>query len=113
MLVSSSFRSAEHKNAENLLLIHDPAIAAEYLQDWNARATKSRPLNGAQSGEPQASAFSAADLAKGPVRGNRRSMIYQWPGCPYYDAISQTNRVKFPNAQAAQAAGYRPAKNCP
>lgn len=49
----------------------------------------------------------------GPVRGNRHSMIYEWPGCPYYDRIARYNRVKFANAAAAQAAGYRPARNCP
>jgi endonuclease YncB( thermonuclease family) len=49
----------------------------------------------------------------GPVRGNARSHIYQWPGCPYYDTISAYNRVEFPSAQAAEAAGYRAAKNCP
>jgi endonuclease YncB( thermonuclease family) len=49
----------------------------------------------------------------GAVRGNRRSHIYEWPGCPYYDAIAPYNRIQFPNAQAAEAAGYRAARNCP
>jgi endonuclease YncB( thermonuclease family) len=49
----------------------------------------------------------------GPVRGNRRSHIFEWPGCPYYDAIAPYNRVEFPNAQAAEQAGYRAARNCP
>jgi hypothetical protein len=49
----------------------------------------------------------------GPVRGNVRSHIYQWPGCPYYDSISERNRVEFPSAQAAEEAGYRAARNCP
>jgi phosphatidylserine/phosphatidylglycerophosphate/cardiolipin synthase-like enzyme len=117
-VVTGSFNytwSAEHKNAENLILIHDPALAAEYTQNWNARAAKSRPLNGSASGEspqPQTAVADAAGVPKGPVRGNRRSMIYEWPGCPYYDAISARNRVEFPNAQAAEAAGFRPAKNC-
>jgi len=47
------------------------------------------------------------------VVGNRRSMIYQWPGCRYYDSIAVRNRVEFPSASAAHEAGYRPAKNCP
>src|SRR5262249_41932048 len=49
---------------------------------------------------------------QGSVRGNRRSHIYQWPGCPYYDTISYYNRIDFPNAAAAEAAGYRAARNC-
>jgi endonuclease YncB( thermonuclease family) len=49
----------------------------------------------------------------GPVRGNVRSHKYQRPGCPYYDSVSERNRVEFPNAQAAEAAGYKAARNCP
>lgn len=54
----------------------------------------------------------ASGLA-GPVVGNRRSHIYEWPGCPYYDAISPKNRVPFASGQAAEQSGYRPARNCP
>lgn len=49
----------------------------------------------------------------GSVRGNARSHIYQWPGCPFYDAISERNRVEFADAVAAEHAGYRAARNCP
>jgi endonuclease YncB( thermonuclease family) len=49
----------------------------------------------------------------GPVRGNAHSHIYHWPGCPNYSDISPYNRVEFPNRQAAEAAGYRAARNCP
>ncbi|MBV8362597.1 MAG: hypothetical protein JO189_32400 [Deltaproteobacteria bacterium] len=52
-------------------------------------------------------------LIHGSVRGNKRSHIYQWPGCSSYDKISEQYRVEFPSAQAAEAAGYRPAHNCP
>ncbi len=117
-VVTGSFNytwSAEHRNAENLLVIHDPALAAQYTQNWNSRAARSRPLNAAAStgAHPRRAAIAAVKVLNGPVRGNQRSMIYQWPGCPYYDRISERNRVRFPNAQAAEAAGYRAAKNCP
>lgn len=36
--------SAEHENAENLLVIDDPGLAAEYLRNWNGCAARSRPL---------------------------------------------------------------------
>jgi hypothetical protein len=48
----------------------------------------------------------------GHVRSNAHSHIYQWPGCPTYNAISERNRVDFANAAAAQQAGYRAARNC-
>jgi endonuclease YncB( thermonuclease family) len=50
---------------------------------------------------------------RGPVRGNRRTHIYQWPGCPYYEAISPRNRLQFASAQEAEDLGYRPAHDCP
>ena len=49
----------------------------------------------------------------GPVRGNHRSKIYHWPGCPNYDDIADHNRVEFPSAIAAESAGFRAALNCP
>jgi len=55
----------------------------------------------------------SAGVVTGHVRGNAHSHIYQWPGCPTYDAISERNRVDFANAAAAQQAGYRAARNCP
>jgi endonuclease YncB( thermonuclease family) len=50
---------------------------------------------------------------RGAVRGNGRTRIYEWPGCPYFDAIAFRNRVPFRDAKAAEAAGYRAARNCP
>ena len=49
---------------------------------------------------------------KGPFIGNRRSRIYHWPGCPYYDAIAPHNREYFKTREEAEKAGYRPARNC-
>src|SRR5713101_5759996 len=55
----------------------------------------------------------SSEPTSGPVVGNSRSHIFEWPGCPYYSDISPDNRVPFPSPQAAEAAGYRPAHNCP
>ncbi len=38
---------------------------------------------------------------------------YHWPGCPNYEHIAEHNRVAYPNAVAAEKAGYRAARNCP
>jgi hypothetical protein len=46
------------------------------------------------------------------IRGNKRSMIYHWPGCPNYDDIAPANRVEFKTRAEAEAAGYRAARNC-
>lgn len=57
--------------------------------------------------------IACSDTYEGPVRGNMRSHIYHWPGCPNYDDIADHNRVEFANAMEAEKAGYRPAYNCP
>jgi hypothetical protein len=46
------------------------------------------------------------------IRGNKRSMIYHWPGCPNYNDIAPANRVEFKTRAEAEAAGYRAARNC-
>jgi hypothetical protein len=48
----------------------------------------------------------------GPIRGNKNSMIYHWPGCPDYDKIDLHNREPFPTREEAEKAGYRAARNC-
>ena len=70
-VVTGSFNytwSAGHRNAENLLVIHDPALAAEYTQNWNIRAARSQPLNASASIRP-AQQQTAANLTQGAVRG--------------------------------------------
>ncbi len=49
---------------------------------------------------------------EGPIRGNRRSGIYHWPGCPNYDDIAMHNRVPFASRAEAEQAGFRAARNC-
>ncbi len=36
--------SAEHRNAENMVIINDPVVAAEYAQNWRTRESASAPL---------------------------------------------------------------------
>jgi endonuclease YncB( thermonuclease family) len=55
----------------------------------------------------------SSEPTSGAVVGNARSHIFEWPACPYYSNISPDYQVPFPSPQAAEAAGYRPAHNCP
>lgn len=54
----------------------------------------------------------SAPAAMGPIIGNKHSRIYHLPGCPAYNAVSESNRVYFRTRSEADAAGYRIAKNC-
>lgn len=120
VVITGSFNytySAEHRNVENLLVIHDPALAAQYTRHWYSRASRSRPLR-VSAGSADQEGSIAMDGAlppaapTGPIVGNRRSRIYEWPGCPFYGKVSAANRVEFASAQAAEQAGYRAARNC-
>jgi phosphatidylserine/phosphatidylglycerophosphate/cardiolipin synthase-like enzyme len=135
VVVTGSFNytySAEHRNVENLLVIRDPALAAQYVQHWRSRAIESRPLrvsasapdaknsaaqnsveqNSVEQNSVEMDGATPPPVRNGPIVGNRRSRIYEWPGCPAYDKVSATNRVEFLSAQAAAQAGYRAARNC-
>ena len=39
-------KAAQEKNAENLLIIRDPALAAQYTQNWDAHRQHSQPYVG-------------------------------------------------------------------
>jgi phosphatidylserine/phosphatidylglycerophosphate/cardiolipin synthase-like enzyme len=48
-VISGSFnftKAAQEKNAENVLIIRDQALAAQYTQNWQAHAQHSQPYVG-------------------------------------------------------------------
>jgi phosphatidylserine/phosphatidylglycerophosphate/cardiolipin synthase-like enzyme len=111
-------KAAEHQNAENLVTIRDSELAEQYTANWQKHLQHSEPYGvgttaTTSSARRLATAEEPPPTRQGWVRGNKHSHIYQWPGCSNYDRISERNRVEFPSAQAAEAAGYRPARNCP
>jgi phosphatidylserine/phosphatidylglycerophosphate/cardiolipin synthase-like enzyme len=55
-VITGSFnftKSAETRNAENLLIIHDRALAAQYLQNWKIHAAHSTAIGTAQANAPE------------------------------------------------------------
>jgi phosphatidylserine/phosphatidylglycerophosphate/cardiolipin synthase-like enzyme len=52
VVITGSFnftRAAEEKNAENLLVIHDPVLARQYSENWLAHQAHSVPYGGERS----------------------------------------------------------------
>jgi phosphatidylserine/phosphatidylglycerophosphate/cardiolipin synthase-like enzyme len=48
-VITGSFnftKAAQEKNAENLLIIRDPALADQYIQNWQSHAQHSQPYVG-------------------------------------------------------------------
>jgi len=98
--------------------MRDSELAEQYTAKWQKHLQHSEPYGvgttaTTSSARRLATAEEPPPTRQGWVRGNKHSHIYQWPGCSNYDRISERNRVEFPSAQAAEAAGYRPARNCP
>jgi phosphatidylserine/phosphatidylglycerophosphate/cardiolipin synthase-like enzyme len=111
-VITGSFnftKAAESTNAENVVVIADRGIAAEYLQNWNSHLSHSQALKISQNA---VGASERSATASGQVIGNRKSQIYAWSGCGSYDTMAPQNRVTFASRQAAEAAGYRAARNC-
>jgi len=109
-VITGSFnftKAAEENNAENLVLIHNPAVAEEYVQNWSSHAEHAQPLSEVNGRLPRSGLHDDADgddrptTPTGPIVGNRRSLVYAWPGCASYDTMVPHNRVVFPSAQAA------------
>lgn len=64
------------------------------------------------SREGLVSALPEAPAHQAPAHGNRNSRIYHLPNCPGFNAMAPHNRVVFATGAAAEAAGYRKARNC-
>jgi micrococcal nuclease len=84
------------------------------------RSQRSRAVELAEGAPPDGGTRSVPDPAppvssdnEFPIVGNTRSRIYHLPECPDYSRVSARHRIPFASEQAAKAAGYRRAKNCP
>lgn len=86
--------------------------SASVVQSTNRTASNSAPAARTSLPTLTSAATQTSPALAGGVRGNRRSNIYHRPDCPSYNRIGANNRVEFPSAQAAIAAGYRLAGNC-
>jgi len=53
------------------------------------------------------------DSGQGTVVGSRNSDVYHLPWCSGAQRIGEENLVVFNSRAEAEAAGYRPAGNCP
>lgn len=51
-------------------------------------------------------------VLNGEIRGNKASMVFHVPTCPEYDSISERNLRTFETVGDAEAANYRPSRNC-
>lgn len=97
-------QAEQSARSQKLGLWADKATIAPWLFRHQSSTRRLKPSN--QSLAP------ITQEHEGEIRGNRRSGIYHWPGCPNYDDISLHNRVIFQTVLQAESAGFRAARNC-
>ena len=83
-----------------------PAAPWEFRHAGQAHSLPTGPAADANASAP-------STIDRGPIVGNRKSRIYHWPGCPNYADIAAEDRAYFATRHEADAAGYKPARNCP
>ena len=102
------------KVAEGDRVEHADAAAAEASGLRRASGCKGASVLGSMAPDagktPKAAA--AAVAPKGPVVASSRGKVYHPAGCPHIDKIKEDNRVEYPSAQEAEAAGLRAGSGC-
>ncbi len=119
-VITGSFnftKAAEENNAENLLVIRSPELAAKYAANWKVHADHSDPYAGRTEGYSQTHRAAAeptkndATLAGGYVASSR-SQVFHRPGCRGAAKISEKNLVHYATRDEAIQAGKRPCPEC-
>ncbi|WP_319781599.1 endonuclease/exonuclease/phosphatase family protein [Oceanisphaera sp. IT1-181] len=101
----------DHSKSRTHVSDHAPIYMALGNSQFDNATASLAPFS-ANTSAPQTVA-SRQTQPSSEIRGNRNSQIFHRSDCPSYHSVSEKNRVSFNNAQAAIAAGYRIAKNCP
>jgi hypothetical protein len=118
-VITGSFnftKNAEENNAENLLVIRSPDLAAKYAANWKVHADHSDPYAGRTEGYSQTywtepAAPATAPAAEGYV-ASRNSAVFHRAGCKSAAKISEKNLGRYASRDEAIAAGKKPCHEC-
>jgi phosphatidylserine/phosphatidylglycerophosphate/cardiolipin synthase-like enzyme len=118
VVITGSFNfttAAEKNNAENLLVIRSPDLAAKYAANWKVHADHSEPYQGKEKGYSET--HRADEPAKpaavsGGYVASRNSQVFHKPGCKGAAKISEKNLVHYATRDEAIAAGKKPCHEC-
>lgn len=103
----------DHKKSRKHVSDHAPL----YMTLGNRQLDNATVSVSSFSQEESASAVKTAENTQinQRIRGNSNSKpkLFHRPDCPSYNRIAKKNRVPFDSVEAAIAAGYRVAGNCP
>ena len=122
-VITGSFnftKAAEESNAENLLVIRSPELAAHYAANWKAHAEHSEPYEGKEQGysqthraaqTPDPVAPAAVSAVDGYV-ASKNSEVFHKAGCNSAAKISAKNIVSYSSRDQAIQAGKKPCSEC-
>ena len=97
--------SAENRNAENLLVVRDPPIAAKYAANWQTHLQHSHLRRGAKPALLASGGLAAnADLAR---EGDKNKTNPPASEASRFVTLTQPVTIKIPFGQAVLAAGTR------
>jgi phosphatidylserine/phosphatidylglycerophosphate/cardiolipin synthase-like enzyme len=123
VVITGSFnftKSAEFNNAENLLVIRDPRLAARYAANWHEHAEHSEPYQGrdtvALADPPEETAASAPperhDSTPVGYLASTNSQVFHRAGCRAVSKISSKNLTVYATRDEALKAGKKPCAEC-
>jgi phosphatidylserine/phosphatidylglycerophosphate/cardiolipin synthase-like enzyme len=121
-VITGSFnftKQAETGNAENLLVIRSPELAAKYTANWKVHADHSEPYAGRTEGysqthraaQPADPPPAVAPTTEGYV-ASRNSAVFHRADCKSAVKISAKNVIRYSSRDEAIAAGKKPCQEC-
>ena len=113
-VITGSFnftKSAEESNAENLLVIRSPELAAQYTANWKAHIAHSEPYEGKEKGYSETE-HRTAPAAAGAYVASKNSGVFHKAGCESAAKISAKNLVHYITRDEAIRAGKKPCDEC-
>jgi len=113
-IITGSFnftKNAEEDNAENLLVIRSPELAAQYIANWKAHVEHSEPYEGKEKGYSETERQRAPAAARGYV-ASRNSGVFHKASCESATKISAKNLVHYNTRDEAIRAGKKPCDEC-
>jgi hypothetical protein len=110
-------KAAEENNAENLLVIRSPELAAKYAANWKVHADHSDPYVGRTEGYSQTHRTESTEpTATTPVTesyvASRNSAVFHRANCKSAAKISEKNLVRYNTRDEAIHAGKKPCAEC-
>ena len=120
VVITGSFnftKHAEENNAENLLVIRSPDLAAKYTANWKVHAEHSDPYAGREQGYSQTHRDAGQAAPPPAVAGDgfvasKNSAVFHKPDCKSAAKISPKNLVHYATRDEAIQAGKHPCAEC-